>query len=170
MKISGQSLRKERSDRRAAPHDSAMSHAQAGLLVYLPTSRQILLTVPLTADLRMGTGSHGSRPCRVGAYESKKEQPRCRKEHMLPVRPMGALLWTKFNVMHPYRAVQTPTHDNTSLKIETLTFDRKTTRPAKNRNREMWRKVGNISTVHGRRHFSTPSAKNERIRARLCRP
>jgi hypothetical protein len=64
------------------------------------------------------------------------------------------------NVKYPYRAVQTATHDNTNLKIVRLTFHRNTTRPAKNRNSEMWRSVGNVSTAHGRRHFSTPSAKN----------
>ena len=55
-----------------------------------------------------------------------------------------------------------PTYDNTNLKIVTSALDKNTIRPAKNRNREkkMWRSVGNVSIAHGRRHFLTPSAKN----------
>jgi hypothetical protein len=40
--------------------------------------------------------------------------------------------------------------------------------PAKNRNRERCSIVGSASTAHGRRNLSTPSAKNARMRARLC--
>src|SRR6266702_3738007 len=78
--------------------------------------------------------------------------------------------WRKIGmtVIHPYRIVQTLTHDNTRLKIVSLILHRNTTRPAKNRNRETCSNVGNASTAHGRRNFSTPSEKNARIRARLC--
>src|SRR6266571_4242194 len=76
---------------------------------------------------------------------------------------------TGMNVTHPYRAVQTQTHDSTNLKIVRSTFRRNTTRPAKNRNRETCSSVGNASTANGRRHLSTPAKKNVRIRARLCR-
>ena len=72
------------------------------------------------------------------------------------------------HVMHPYRAAQRLTHDSTNLKHMRSMLQRNTTRPAKNRNRERWRSVGKASTVHGRRHFSTPSAKNAWMRAHLC--
>jgi len=41
------------------------------------------------------------------------------------------------------------------------------TRPAKNKKTDMWRRAGMASTVRGRWKRETPSAKNERMKARL---
>ena len=62
-----------------------------------------------------------------------------------------------------------PIKDITALNIVRLTFHRNTTRPAKNSDTETCINVGNASTTIEKWLLSTPSAKKERIRARLCR-
>src|SRR6266851_6120207 len=46
--------------------------------------------------------------------------------------------------------------------------DKNTARPAKKRNTEICSNAGNAATAQGRCSFSIPSAKNARMRARLC--
>ena len=74
------------------------------------------------------------------------------------------------NVIHAYAAVQKPIHQTTAVKTVRSMLNRYIRRPPKNRKTEMCRRVGNASTAQGRCNLLMPSAKKERIRARLWGP
>jgi hypothetical protein len=79
------------------------------------------------------------------------------------------LLWRTagIKVIAVYTSMQAPLTARTTNATVWWILKREMTRPAKNRKTETWRSAGMASTATARWKWVTPSAKKDRMRARL---